>query len=55
MRRCGIIDTNNRKYLRIRCADGWIDIHSLQLSGKKRMAAQELLLGFRDANNYVCR
>lgn len=52
---CGTIDTDNRKYLRIRCADGWIDVLSLQLSGKKRMAAQELLLGFRDANSYVCR
>ena len=52
---CGPIDTDNRKYLRIRCADGWIDVLSLQLSGKKRMAAQELLLGFRDANSYVCR
>lgn len=40
---------------RIRCADGWIYVLSLQLSGKKRMAAQELLLGFRDANSYVCR
>ncbi len=52
---CGTIDTDNRKYLRIRCADGWIDVLSLQLSGKKRMAVQELLLGFRDANSYVCR
>lgn len=52
---CGTIDTDNRKYLRIRCADGWIYVLSLQLSGKKRMAAQELLLGFRDANSYVCR
>lgn len=52
---CGTIDTDNRKYLRIRCADGWIDVLSLQLSGKKRMATQELLLGFRDANSYVCR
>lgn len=52
---CGTIDTDNRKYLRIRCADGWIDVLSLQLSGKKRMAAQELLLGFHDANSYVCR
>lgn len=48
---CGIIDTDNRKSLRIRCADGWICLDSLQLSGKKRMTTQELLSGFRDGNS----
>ena len=52
---CGTVDTDNRKYLRIRCADGWIAVLSLQLSGKKRMGIQELLLGFRDGNSYICR
>lgn len=51
---CGVINTDNRKYLRIRCADGWIDVRSLQLSGKKRMGIQELLLGFRDGNSLTC-
>lgn len=52
---CGTVDTDNRKYLRIRCADGWIAVLSLQLSGKKRMGIQELLLGFRDGNSYTCQ
>lgn len=52
---CGTVDTDNRRYLRIRCADGWINVLSLQLSGKKRMGIQELLLGFRDGNSFVCR
>ena len=51
---CGVINTDNRKYLRIRCANGWIDVRSLQLSGKKRMGIQELLLGFRDGNSLTC-
>lgn len=52
---CGVINTDNRKYLRIRCADGWIDVQSLQLSGKRRMNIQELLLGFRDGNSLICQ
>ncbi len=52
---CGEIDTDNRRYLRVRCADGWVEFLSLQLSGKRRMKVQELLLGFRDGNSYTCR
>lgn len=52
---CGSIDTDNRHYLRVKCADGWIDLRSLQLSGKKRMPVQELLLGWRDGNSHICK
>ena len=48
---CGTIDTDQRSYLRVRCADGWVHLISLQLSGKKRMNVRELLLGFRDGNS----
>ncbi|MDE7068977.1 MAG: methionyl-tRNA formyltransferase [Alistipes sp.] len=48
---CGAIDTDQRSYLRVRCADGWVHLLSLQLSGKKRMNVHELLLGFRDGNS----
>lgn len=52
---CGTIDTDQRSYLRVRCADGWIHLLSLQLSGKKRMNVRELLLGFRDGNSCALR
>lgn len=37
--------------LYIRCVDAWIGILELQLAGKKRMSAKDLLLGF-DIGNY---
>ena len=54
-RLCGDIDTDERSYIRVACADGWIEIGELQIAGKKRMAVKDLLLGFRNAGNYVCR
>lgn len=49
---CGIILSDGKKYLRVVCADGVIDIEELQLSGKKRMTAEELLRGFRNPTDY---
>lgn len=45
--RTGEVDTDGKSYLRVTCADGYIDITDLQLSGKKRMGVQELLRGYR--------
>lgn len=42
----GEIATDGKKYLRISCADGWLDIKDLQLEGKKRMGIEEFLRGF---------
>ena len=41
----GVVATDGKSYLRVSCADGWIDILELQLSGKKRMATKDLLNG----------
>ena len=54
-RQAGQIDTDGKSYLRVACADGWIEIDDLQLAGKKRMSVRELLLGFRNAGSYVCK
>ncbi len=49
---CGTILSDGKKYIRVVCADGLVDIKELQLSGKKRMTAEELLRGFRNPTNY---
>lgn len=54
-RLCGTIDSDGKSYIRVRCADGWIEIGELQIAGKKRMAVKELLLGFRDISRYSAR
>lgn len=48
----GTILSDGKKYIRVVCADGVIDVKELQLSGKKRMTAEELLRGFRNPTDY---
>lgn len=48
------LHTDNRTYLRISAADGFLDVLEMQLPGKKRMTVTELLKGFHfDANGIV--
>lgn len=49
---CGTVESDGRSFIRVACADGWIDLESLQLAGKKRLAVRELLLGWRDVLQY---
>ncbi len=42
------------KKLLVACADCWMQLETLQLSGKKRMEASDFLNGMRDVENYVC-
>lgn len=51
----GDIVSDGKTYIRVRCADGLVEIGELQIAGKKRMAVKELLLGFRDIGRYGCR
>ena len=48
----GTIISDERKYIKVACADGVVEIKELQLSGKKRMSAEELLRGFRNIRSY---
>lgn len=41
----GTIDTDGKTYMRIACKEGSVDILSLQLAGKKRMAIEDFLRG----------
>ncbi|MBE6204138.1 MAG: methionyl-tRNA formyltransferase [Rikenellaceae bacterium] len=49
----GTICTDTKGTLEVACADGWIMIHELQVAGKRRMAARDLLLGFRNIEDYT--
>ena len=49
----GTIRTDAKGTLEVACADGWIMIHELQVAGKRRMAARDLLLGFRNIEDYT--
>jgi methionyl-tRNA formyltransferase len=41
----GSIDTDGKKYLKVSCSDGWLDILELQQAGKRKMAIHEFLMG----------
>jgi len=47
----GKIETDGKKILRIAAKDGYIDILSLQLAGKKRLDTSEFLRGFQQLND----
>lgn len=43
----GTIISDGKKSLKIACADGYLNLKSVQLSGKRRMTVQELLCGMK--------
>lgn len=49
----GKIFTDGKKYIKVACKDGLINIISLQLEGKTRMTAAEFLRGFRIEGYYI--
>lgn len=50
----GSIDTDKKTYFRIATTDGYLNIRSLQLAGKKRMEVTDFLRGYRfDDFTYV--
>jgi len=48
----GTIRTDGKRYLEVACADGWLRITDLQLSGRKRMKTEEFLRGFPGAEEF---
>ena len=48
----GTIDSDDEVYLNVACANGWLEITDLQISGKKRLGASEFLRGFRNIEEY---
>ena len=52
VQRPGTVETDKRTYLAVACADGRIVIDELQIAGKRRMSARDLLPGMRDLSDY---
>jgi len=50
--RPGTIDTDDDSYLNVACADGWLEITDIQISGKRRMKTSDFLRGFRNIADY---
>lgn len=42
----GTFLSDNKKYIKVACADGWLSLKDIQLEGKKRMGVEEFLRGF---------
>ena len=49
----GEIISDGKEQIAVVCADGLIEIRSMQIAGKKRMSNKDLLLGFRNIENYT--
>ena len=43
----GFFLTDNKTFLKVACADGFIHLLDVQMEGKKRMEISEFLKGFR--------
>ena len=43
----GRVDTDQKTYFRIAVADGFVNLRSIQLAGKKRMSVSDFLRGYR--------
>ena len=48
----GAITTSGGSELTVGCADGRVVVDEIQLAGKRRMPARDLLLGFRNAEDF---
>ncbi len=48
----GTITSDGRDKIEVKCGNGIIHIHSMQMAGKRRMTNRELLLGLRDIEEY---
>jgi len=42
----GDVETDNKTYLKIYCLDGFLKVEELQMPGKRKMKAEEMLRGF---------
>ena len=47
----GMIDTDGKTYFRIAVKDGYVNLLSIQLAGKKRMNVGDFLRGYRHVEN----
>lgn len=50
----GEIISDGKEQIAVWCANGLIEIESMQMAGKKRMSNKDLLLGLRSIEDYTC-
>lgn len=48
----GTIETDGKNFLKVACANGWLQITDLQIAGKKRMKTNDFLRGFQQIAEY---
>ena len=46
-----VIDTDGKTYFRIAVKDGYVNLLSIQIAGKKRMSVGDFLRGYRHMEN----
>ncbi len=51
----GTILSDKKRWMKIACANGYLQIIDLQLAGKKRMGIEEFLRGFQNIESYKAR
>ena len=49
----GTILSDQKKWMKIACSDGFLTVTDLQLAGKKRMGIEEFLRGFPNMESYI--
>ena len=49
----GTIHSDQKKWMKIACSDGFLSVTDLQLAGKKRMGIEEFLRGFPNVESYI--
>ena len=49
----GTIVSDGKSQLLVKTADGFIELESMQLAGKKRLSTKEFLMGFRNPEDHV--
>jgi methionyl-tRNA formyltransferase len=51
----GALLSDNKTFLKIACADGYVQLLNLQLAGKKQLEAADFLRGFPHSTSYIAR
>lgn len=51
----GSIATDGKNYIRVACNDGFLQLDTLQLAGKKRLDVTDLLRGFKLTDQFIAR
>lgn len=49
---CGTVVSDGRTLVHVACTDGWVSLGVIQIAGKKRLPVRDLLLGWRNVNQY---